>query len=222
MRLPRLFTSMFGSRKPIRFRRDNVAMVDLETFGLESTSGFYAIGARMFKFGTEVEDSYIDPDAKRTFDERELDLLQYIAPSEVLLDNRFTWSKSTIDWTHEKNQVEYDRAVVHGTESIAQALANFSAWIAYHKPRYLMSNSPVFDHAILRHAYKVIDDEQLGEFPMNFRSDFDVRTIGHLRDSIGMHRYAERGSSRLHSPLDDCTLQINALAGFVRRIETGK
>lgn len=209
---------IFGA-PAIKFKRTRMAMIDLETFDLETTSAFYAIGARMFTLGERAEDPILDPD-KVLLDRRAIaqcpDFLQYINPESMLRDPRFTSSQATIDWTMEKNLIEYNRARRQGLPA-GHALDLLDDWLEEQQPVCVCSNSPVFDHAILRHGYKVLGR---GDFPAHFRNDFDARTVGHLRHFMGMSRYAPREGNRLHSPLDDCTLQINAIAGFIQAVET--
>ena len=209
---------LFRSKPKFQFNRIRCAMVDLETFDRVNTAGFYAIGARMFTLGEYAGELRVDPDAPSHDDnqvEECSDFIQYIAPSQTVEDARFTHDEETMRWTMEKNKVEYDRAVVHGT-TIVDALQKFNKWLRYHQPECMVSNSPSFDHEILRHAFRVLE---LGPMRMGFRTDFDVRTVGHLRHTAGMRRYPNVGNNRLHSPLDDCTLQINGLAEFIRFIE---
>lgn len=213
--------SSFHNPRPV-LRRVPSVMVDLETFDLEPTAAFYAIGARTFKLGERVGDTALDPDNPLT-DRQEIrehpEFLQYISPERILADARFTSSADTMRWTMEKNSVEFRRAQDHG-RPLAAVLDDFDRWLEYHDPAYVSSNSPNFDHAILRHAYRVTGREK--ELPP-FRTDFDVRTVGHLRYEFGMKRYpAKPKGTRLHSPIDDCTIQINGIAEFVRFIETGE
>ena len=212
--------AVFGAPS-VKFQRERMAMVDIETFDIEPTAAFYAIGARMFTLGQRATQYRIDPDNVMG-DKLAIpdcpDFLQYVNPEAMLRDPRFTSSRSTLDWTMEKNLVEYNRARRQGLP-VDEVLDLFDDWVATQKPEYVCSNSPVFDHAILRHGYKVLDR---GEFPAHFRTDFDVRTVGHLRSLMGMPRYAPREGNRLHSPLDDCTIQINAIAGFIQAVEMRK
>lgn len=217
----RLKSFLFGP-PPVKFQRARMVMVDLETFDLEPTSAFYAIGARAFTLGKDVGETTIDPDTHNTWcDELSLsepDFLCYIHPDQMLSDPRFTSSEETIRWTFEKNAIEYYRARKWGVDTNT-ALDRFNRWLQAKSVEYVCSNSPNFDHAILRHAYSVTGNEN----PVsNFRSDFDVRTVGHLRHLMGMYRYAKRGTSRLHSPLDDCTLQIKAINEFIHAVESRK
>lgn len=201
-------------------RRVKVAMIDLETFDTAPTAAFYAVGGRMFKLGEFVEDSLIDPDNLPMFNPQDEDLLVYIQPEEMLNTIGLTSSADTIEWTMAKNLVEFRRAQDYGIDAHS-ALNRLDAWLAFHKPEYVASNSPNFDHSILRHAYQVLGRD-VKALP-HFRTDFDPRTIGHLRHEFGMRRYHPKGKSqRLHSPLDDCTLQINGVAGFIQAVEQNR
>lgn len=216
----RLKTYIFGE-PGIKFKRERMAMIDLETFDTEPTAAFYAIGARMFFLGERAADPILNPDEvlqDRAAISSCQDFLQYVNPEAMLRDPRFTSSQNTIDWTMEKNSIEYHRARRQGI-CVDQALDYFDGWLHRQKPECVCSNSPSFDHAILRHGYKVLGR---GDFPSHFREDFDARTVGHLRHLMGMNRYAPREGNRLHSPLEDCTLQINAVAGFIQAVETRK
>lgn len=213
--------SIFAEPRPV-FQRVRVAMIDLETFDTEPTAAFYAIGARMFTFGESPDDSTLDADYPlwdAAAIARHDDFLQYIDPQQMLADTRFTSSEDTMRWTMEKNLVEFRRAQDHGKDATL-VLDLLDEWLAHHKPEFIVSNSPNFDHSILRHAYRVM--ERSTPLPP-FRTDFDVRTIGHLRHLTGMKRYPTKGKNlRVHSPLDDCTSQISWIAGFVRYVETGE
>lgn len=214
---------LFEAPRPM-CKRVRMAMIDLETFDTDPTAGFYAIGARMFTLGEFIGESQINPDKVLTNTQEiaeSTDFLRYIEPAGVLNDSRFTSSEDTMIWTMERNMIEFRRAQDQGIP-MGGALDDLDAWLAYNKPEYVASNSPTFDHSILRHAYKQL--KRAKEFPFpHFRTDFDVRTIGHLRHSFGMCRYAPKQSgNRLHSPLDDCTMQINAIAGFIQAVERNK
>lgn len=213
--LTRLLVRLGLAGPKIKFKRLKMAMIDLETFDLESTSAFYAIGARIFTFGERISArTLVGPGDK--FNVKCPDFLQYIHP-DILNDKRFTSSRKTLEWTMEHNAVEYERALRFGT-SIEVALENLNSWLLVHDPRYVCANSPSFDIAILRHAFKV---HELN-LAIPFRDEFDVRTITSMRSLVGLERYAARTTERLHSPLDDCTLQINNIHGLVRYIETGQ
>ena len=110
-----------------------------------------------------------------------------------------------MDWTHNKNRVEYDRALIFGLPSKKIALQRLLDWIELHRPHLLVANSPSFDLNILKHALHVYKLDQLP----SFRREFDVRTIREVMHLMGLGRYgAMTEGRRLHSPLDDCTLQI--------------
>ena len=181
------------------------AMIDLETFDLVPKSGFYAIGARMFTLGQDPGEPDERIVAQPQYIEDSPDFLQYIQPQSVLRDPRFSWSQETMDWTHSKNQVEYDRAIIFGLDSKKTALERLLRWLAHHRPHLLLANSPSFDLNILKHA---LDVYKLDTLP-SFRREFDVRTLREVMHLMGLGRYGSTGEGRrLHSPLDDCTLQI--------------
>lgn len=210
----KMLRKMIGREDRTLFKRTSMVMVDLETLDTENTAAFYAIGARRYVSGEFVHMSLLDP-VKQLGNQVHDEFLIYISPSEFDDKPEFTKSENTIKWTMEKNLVEYDRAVRLGV-SIERALTEFTEWLERGQDRYMASNSPIFDHAILRHAYTVM---RQGPFPMHFRTDFDVRTIGHLRHEVGLPRYMPIKDNRLHSPLDDCTVQINAQADFIQHLE---
>jgi len=198
----------------VRFKRNKMVVVDLETLDTRPTSLFYAVGARMFTFGKDIDnDSVLDADDPKFILEHD-SFLQYVS-LDLLQDIRFTTSAETVEWTEQKNIVEYNRAKKHG-RPLVEVVKNFDAWINYHQPKSIVANSPAFDISIMRHAYGILERK----FPMHFRDEFDARTITTLRHLCGMSRYAKIESQRLHSPLDDCTLSIKAIHEFVVHMET--
>lgn len=200
-----------------KLRTTRCAMIDLETLDQANTAAPYAIGARMFVPGLLSGEPMIDPD-EPYYQIDSPDFLQYIEPSALMSDWRFTKSADTIEWTLRKNQAELDRAYKFG-DDVEAVLLRFKEWYEHNKPEYIFANSPSFDVAILRHAFRALDIED--RF-IDFRSEMDVRTIRELLGWMGQNKYGKVEGARLHSPLGDCSMQILDVHRFVTLLGNGE
>jgi len=191
-------------------------MVDLETFDTEPTAAWYALAAREFVFGEDPGESEICPD-DTAFDVDSPDFLLYADPVAMLQHSGFTTSESTLEWTREKNMIELDRAYTQGMDAVV-VMSNFREWMLRVKPDYIVANSPSFDCMKIHHSCNVLGVTR--DF-CHYQKEFDVRTLRTVLEILGHPKYGPNDHSRVHSPLDDCTIQIRDLNRFFKVIENG-
>ena len=162
-------------------------MIDIETLGFRNTSAILSIAAVPFN----LESGYALLDFKRN------------VTLDSSLEHNLTIDESTVAWWF--NQPENvlipllkDRINLH------QALKELTDFIKESKVEQIWSNSPTFDLAILRNAYK---QTQL-ECPWEFYQERDVRTIASLFPSI---KKDMKFDGTAHDAKDDCLHQIKYL-----------
>lgn len=167
-------------------------MLDIETLDQENTSAVISIGAVVFNPETpEVDD--------RSFHAN-------ITMEEALTYGSYT--DDTIDfWAR---QPEEARATLYDPEPVTmrEALTQFNEYIKSWSPRpkFVWGNSPAFDIANVRHAYK-----QVGmKFPFTPWVEMDVRTLKNLL-AVDM---IPKKSGTNHSAVDDCRWQCKIVQLF--------
>ncbi len=191
-------------------------MIDLETFDTEPSAAWYALAAREFVFGQDPGEPEIDAD-DAVFDVESPDFLLYVEPTIMLQHRKFTRSEATLTWTLGNNMIELERAYRQGMDPYT-AMSNFRQWMLRVNPDYIVANSPSFDCMKVHHSCNVLDIPR--DF-CHYQKEFDVRTLRTVLEILGHPKYGPKENTRLHSPLDDCTLQIRDLNRFFDVIEGG-
>ncbi len=161
------------------------AMLDIETFGVDSNSVVVSISAVVFdrESGENGATFEIGVDIKEQ------------------LDNGAVIDGDTIMWWLGQNDDARNQLTRMKKRSVGTALKKFTKFCAEHDVKCLWGNGATFDNVIVRNLYK----RHGYEFPTPFWSDRDVRTAVDL-NNIDTREFEFVGTK--HNGLDDCRHQI--------------
>lgn len=167
-------------------------MIDIETLDDQNTAAIISIGAVVF-----------NPETKHVEDDT----------FHVNID----WDDAARHGTHsEKTMAFWNKQPVEALETlftpaqttVSEAVIAFSEYVRSWNPgpKYIWGNSPAFDVAILRHAFK-----QTGhEFPFVPWVEMDVRTLKNL---LPLEHVPKKDGVN-HSAVDDCRWQCKIVQIF--------
>lgn len=160
-------------------------MVDIETLDKENTAAIISIGAVVF-----------DPESTKIEDRK--------FHVNVDFESALTYgthSDDTIDFWAKQPAAAVEKLFDPEPVSLEDALVAFDKYVDSWrpKPKWIWANSPSFDIAILRHAYRKFDRK----FPFIFWKEMDVRTIKNLLPKE--NRPVMEGIA--HTAVDDCIQQ---------------
>jgi hypothetical protein len=164
-------------------------MIDIETLDTENRAAVISIGAIVF----DTDARHVE---ERTFHVN-IDFEQAIRYGSV--------SESTVQFWERQPKEAVSALFDPDPVDLRTALSELNTYIYSwpKKPKYIWGNSPSFDVAILRHAYK---QHEL-KFPFLPWFEMDVRTIKNLlkKDEV------PKKTGVNHHPIDDCLWQCEIL-----------
>lgn len=177
----------------------NHIMIDIETMGNSSDSAIVSIGAVKFDLiSGEIGEKF-----------------HQLVQLQSCLDNGLSVSGSTIEWWL-KQSSEAKNSLFDETQervTINEALFNLSIFIKGNEDcsPFIWANSPSFDCAILKTAYK----KCCLIFPWDFRKELDVRTMVYLKPEL---KNTNNFKGLAHNALDDCINQINYVCEIYKKL----
>lgn len=201
-----------SEKQIVRLGEACMAMVDTETLATDTErAAAYAIVAVRFDPQFRYNPDFrFDPALLKATSGRLF--IRYIDPMELMRNPEYEWTDSTYEWTMKNNLEQFERAKRYGV-SARQAINDLLNWMREERIDYTVSNSPSFDHAILRHMVRTENmDRNYGA--LHFRSELDVRTMRSVLELLGQDRYGPEVGQR-HDPIFDCINQIADVQRFL-------
>lgn len=168
-------------------------MIDIETLGFRNTSAILSISAVPFNI--------LSGDVRVYRFNRNISL-------DSSLEYNLSIDESTVAWWFRQPENALI-PLLKDRINLYKALEELTAFIKESKVEQVWSNSPTFDLAILRNAYK---NTQL-ECPWEFYQERDVRTVASLVPSI---KKEMKFDGTAHNAEDDCLHQIKYLTKTVQ------
>ena len=171
-------------------------MLDIETLDTASSAVVLSIGAVAFSLvGNDNEDSLRE--RRRCF----------YAPLkiQIQLDMGRTINESTLQWWMQQS----DQARTVFTEprgTVLNALLGLNRFCETNGIKYMWGNGNTFDNVVVRSLYQ--DSSIPGRYPIDFRSDMDLRTY---RLAAGSPAHKDMNIQRIgthHNALDDAKYQV--------------
>lgn len=174
-------------------------MIDIETMGNKVNAPITSIGAVQF-------------DAEGNF----LSDFQAVINLATSMEVGCTPDASTIYWW--LNQSWAARNFVANGEkvSIQKALGQLNSYLSNVQPKkrslFIWANSPSFDCSILRNSY-----DKVGEKPYwVVWNEMDLRTFTNFAPDIKKSSKEDnKGNDLLHTPIEDCKMQIKILTSIL-------
>lgn len=177
------------------YKKAQHLMIDLETLDVTPTAVVLSVGACAFTFSKDSS-----PSIGATFSSSVEVLQQMLSGRSV--------SQDTLNWWTEQSPSAKDR-VMHPKE-IAEPetmLDNLDAWMVPQEFDYIWCQGGSFDFPILTNLYRSYDRDPAWKF----WQERDSRTLIGMGD-VDKGRVAKELELTQHDSLDDCFLQVHAMA----------